>query len=338
MQEKRKIRWGLLGAGAILDRWMKGARQFDDMEVVAVASRTKESAEKAAAKYGIPEAVTYDELLAREDIDVVYVPVPHTAHKELAIRAMNAGKSVLCEKPGAVCATDFEEMVECAKKNNVFFMEAVWTRFFPVIEKIKECIASGAIGDIRVIQSSFCFRVGPDYVGRLTDPMQAGGALLDVGVYNLHFMHMILGKDPVCLKGTAAINTPDLAQEIDETSSYVALYDKGEVAVMTSSIAIDAPDTAYIYGTKGSIIVPQFWKPSSAQLVLADRTEDIPAPVPQKVEGVVDEGYQFEIAYVNDCLRAGIKESDMVSWNDSITVLKQCDELRRQWGLKYPFE
>ena len=100
--EQKKIRWGLLGAGAILDRFMNGAKQWDDMEVVAIASRTPESAKKMAEKYDVPEVLTYDGLLAREDIDVVYIPVPHTAHKELAIKAMKAKKAVLVEKPAGI--------------------------------------------------------------------------------------------------------------------------------------------------------------------------------------------------------------------------------------------
>ena len=110
MENCRKIRWGLLGAGRILDRWMNGARQAEDMEIAAVASRTKERAQQMAERYDIPEALTYDEMINRSDIDIVYIPVPHTAHKELAISAMNHGKAVLVEKPAEweLCAKVLE--------------------------------------------------------------------------------------------------------------------------------------------------------------------------------------------------------------------------------------
>ena len=137
---KEKIRWGLLGAGVIIDRWIKGAMQVEDMEIAAVASRTAESARHMAEKYGIPEVMSYGELLGRDDIDAVYVPVPHTAHKDLTIRALEAGKNVLVEKPAAVTAADFEEMAACAKKNGKFLMEAVWTRFFPLAGKLEEVL------------------------------------------------------------------------------------------------------------------------------------------------------------------------------------------------------
>ena len=145
---KRKVKWGILGAGAIVDRWIKGAMQFDDMEIVAISSRTKETAEKQAKKWNIPKVMTYDEMVESSEIEIVYVPVPHTAHKELAIKAMNAGKHVLVEKPAAINAKQFQEMMECAEKNQVFLMEAVWTRFFPIINKALEIVKEGKIGDI----------------------------------------------------------------------------------------------------------------------------------------------------------------------------------------------
>ena len=124
---QRKIRWGLLGAGNILHRWMKGVRQVEDMEIAAVSSRTKERAQLMAETFQIPEALTYEELLAREDIDIVYIPVPHPAHKDLAIRAMNAGKAVLVEKPAGINARELDEMVACARKNGVFFMDTLFS-------------------------------------------------------------------------------------------------------------------------------------------------------------------------------------------------------------------
>ena len=155
---QRKIRWGLLGAGNILHRWMKGVRQVEDMEIAAVSSRTKERAQLMAETFQIPEALTYEELLAREDIDIVYIPVPHPAHKDLAIRAMNAGKAVLVEKPAGINARELDEMVACARKNGVFFMEAVWTRFFPLIEQLRPYFSED--GSARYVRSAPTFLTG----------------------------------------------------------------------------------------------------------------------------------------------------------------------------------
>ncbi len=333
-----KIRWGLLGAGAIIDRWIKGARQVDDMEIVAVASRTAASAERMAKKYDIPETLTFDEMVERKDIDVVYVPVPHPAHKELAIKALNAGKPVLVEKPAAVTAADFDEMAACARKNGTFLMEAVWTRFFPIVDKLNSIIEAGTIGEVRLFQSSFSFRNEPDQVPRLYLPELAGGALLDTGVYNLHFADMVFKKPPVEVTGLCAMDTDEHHLQVDEQGSYIIKYDNGELAVMTSAVRTAMPDTAYIYGTKGFIEIPVFWKPSRMRLVIGDREEWIEMPVDQKVEGVQDEGYQYEIRHVHDCIRKGLTESPVMTWEKTRSVMKVCDQLRARWGLKYPFE
>ena len=335
---KEIVRWGLLGAGSIIDRWIKGARQVDDMQIVAVASRTAESAQRMADKYDIPEVVSLDEMVARDDIDVVYVPVPHPFHKELTIKALEAGKAVLVEKPAAVTAADFDEMAECARKNKTFLMEAVWTRFFPLSLKLDELLKSGAIGQVRLLQSSFSFRNEPDKVPRLYLPELAGGALLDTGVYNLHFADMVFGKNPVDVTGLCAMDTDDYHLQVDEQGSYIAKYDNGELAVMTSAVRTAMPDTAFLYGTEGSIEIPVFWKPSRMCLRKGGKEEWIEAPVDQKVAGIEDEGYQYEIRHVHECIRKGLIESPVMTWEKTRSVMKICDELRGQWGLKYPFE
>lgn len=333
--DMNKIRWGILGAGKILDRWMKGARQHDDMEIAAIASRTEESAQKAAEKYQIPAAMTYEALLERPDIDVVYIPVPHTAHMELAIRAMAAKKAVLVEKPAGINAGQWEKMTASARENQVFLMEAVWTRFFPVLKDIEELLP--LIGEVRVVSTNFSFR-SEDMSSRLMDPKRAGGSLLDVGVYDLHFTRMILKKDPVLLRGVSSVNTDEHHLMIDEQAAWIAQYDKGELGLMCSAVRTDMEDTAYIYGTKGYLKIPHFWKPERVECHIGQEEKVIERPVPQKIAGVRDEGYQFEIAHVNDCLRKGLKTSPVMPWQESAAILSQCDSLRKQWGLIYPGE
>ena len=223
----KKIRWGLLGAGILLERWMKGFRQVEDAEIAAVASRTRETAERMAGRFGIADALSYDEILKRDDIDIMYIPVPHTAHRELAIRAMEAGYPVLVEKPGAISAAEWRQMEECAKENHVFLMEAVWTRCFPVMQQVLDEIRAGAIGDVRHVEASFAFRVDDAYQGRLTDPARAGGALLDVGIYGLHFAGFIYGKKPQRLLSLAARDTDGLHLQVDEQNVVIGQYDNG---------------------------------------------------------------------------------------------------------------
>ena len=336
--EQRKIRWGLLGAGITLDRWMKGAQQVEDMEIVAVASRSRERACKMAQKFQIPEAVSYEEMLAREDIDVVYIPVPHTAHRELALRAMESGKGVLVEKPAAINAGEFQEMIDCARRNHTFLMEAAWTKFFPLVQEIENRIGEDGIGQIRVIQSNFAFRSEVDPASRLFDVNCAGGGLLDVGVYNLHFSRMILKKDPLCLIGKASMDTDEHHLQIDEQAAYIAQYDGGELAVMGSGVRTGMLDTAWIYGTKGYITVPHFWKPTQMFVTVGTETTSVERKVAQKIAGVEDEGYQYEIMHVDQCIREGRIESPVLKWEDTMAILKQCDSLRADWGIVYPQE
>ena len=334
----KRTRWGLLGAGILLDRWMKGFAQVEDAEITAIASRTPETARRMADRFGIGDALSYDEILKRDDIDVMYIPVPHTAHKDLAIRAMEAGFPVLVEKPAAVCASDWMEMTVCAKKNNVFLMEAVWTRCFPVMQQVLDEIRQGTIGDVRHVEAAFAFRVADSYQGRLYDPARAGGALLDVGIYGLHFAKFIYGKMPEKILSLASMNTDHLHLQVDEQNVIIGQYDNGALFTVTSAIRTGMPDTAWIYGTKGYIRIPVFWKPESAEIVCDGVTRRIESPVPQKVGGISDEGYQFEIRHVQDCLNKGLVQSPLVTHEMTRDVLEMCDEIRRQWGLVYPFE
>ena len=335
MNEK-KLRWGCLGAGVILDRFLPGAFQDESAEFVAVASRTRETAEKMAAKWRIPRTMTYEEMLASPEIDAVYIPVPHPFHRELAARAAEAGKHILVEKPACVSAEEWRQLSALAREKGVFLMEAVWTRFFPAIAFVKEQLAKGMIGAVRAVQSSFAFRI--EERGRLTEPEMAGGSLLDVGVYDLHFARMILDKDPVQLKGVAGFDTDGLHLKVDEHAAITALYDRGEIAVMTCAVRTRMPDTAYIYGETGYFELPHFWSADTVKLVKGDRMETFSFPVPQKDPARPDEGYQFEFRHANECIRKGLTESPVLPHSVTESILTQCDSLRRDWGEVYPFE
>ena len=334
----KTIRWGLLGAGQLLERWMKGFWQVEDAQIAAIASRTPERARQMAARFGIREALSYDEILRRDDIDVMYIPVPHPAHKELAIRAMEAGFPVLVEKPAAVSEAEWAEMEACARSHGVFLMEAMWTRFFPLTEQLLALIRAGGIGRLRHVEACFSYRLPDEYRGRATDPAQAGGALLDVGVYGLHFVKFLFGKPPARLLSLASVDTDGLHLQVDEQNVIIGQYDDGALFTVTSAVRTEMPDTARIYGTEGRIELPRFWKPTEARITGPDGERRIVCPVPQRVNGVEDEGYQYEIRHVNACLRAGLTESPLLTHAMTRDVLEMCDALRAQWGLVYPFE
>lgn len=336
--EGRKLRWGLLGAGKIVDRWMNGALQCGDMEITAVASRTRQTAEKTADKWNIPRVMTLEEMINSPDIDVTYIPVPHPAHKELAIQALQNHKAVLVEKPAAVNCHEFEEMCACARENHSFLMEATWTRFFPAISAMKKMIADGVIGRPRAVQASFAFRADGDWESRVFDPARAGGGLLDVGVYTLHFADIIYDKPPVKIVGVAAIDSDENHVKVDEQAAYTALYDAGEMFMGACAVRTGMPDTAYIYGEKGYLEIPSFWKPVTLFLSRDGEKKRYDYPVIQARTDVQDEGFQYEIRHVNECVRAGLTESPVIPLKKTEAVLRQCDALRSQWGLTFPCE
>lgn len=334
-----RIRWGLMGAGALLTRWMRGAREAaDEAEIAAISSRTIETARRQAEAFGIPEAMTYEEMLKRQDLDVIYILTPHTAHRELAIKAMEAGFPVVVEKPAAVTAADWRSMAACAAKNRVFLMEAVWTRCFPLTEKLQAVLKAKRIGEVRQVESTFAFRTPGDYKGRLFDPMQAGGALLDVGVYGLHFAQLVFGKCPAAMTALMTRDSDALHLAVDESCVILSRYDDGALAVTKAAIRTEMPDTAWIFGTEGYIRIPDYWKPERMEIVSAKGTECIELPVQRTVPGDPDEGYQYEIRHVCDCIRSGAAESPLVPHALTEAVLAECDAVRRQCGLSFPFE
>lgn len=337
------INWGLMGAGRILKKWVAGAKQVEGMEIVSVASRSKSRAEEAAKEFRIPNVQTYEELAKNPDISVVYIPVPHTAHKRLAILAMEHGKHVLVEKPMAVTAQEATEMVICARKNNVFLMEAVMTRFFPLYRTLDGLVSQGTIGKIRAVSAGMGSRLPDDrYNDRHFNPDLAGGAWLDMGVYSMHFAHMFLKKFPIRLTGFASMGTDEFQHQVDEQSMVIGQYDQGELASMSTAIRTKLDGTGYVYGTHGMIVIPDCWWPNSAQIRIAETGETInikeKLPVNNFSPDYHDIGYQYEIQHVNECIRKGETESSILPLDVSIEILRECDQIRSMWGLKYPFE
>lgn len=195
-----KIRWGIIGTGTIANIFAADLLLVEDGILQAVASRGLEKAEAFGRKYkSVKSYGTYEELAEDPDVDVVYIATPHVLHKENTLLCLNNKKAVLCEKPIAINAIDTKEMIDCARANGVFLMEAMWTRFLPQIKWVREVIENGEIGDVRWIKADFGYAIGADYPssGRLLNKELGGGSLLDVGIYPLSFVHMIMKKDPV---------------------------------------------------------------------------------------------------------------------------------------------
>ncbi len=325
-----KINWGIIGTGAIAHMFAKALAVLADAQLVAVASRKKETAEKFADEFNIPHRhVGCESLASDKDVDVVYIATPHPNHKDETIVCLNAGKAVLTEKPFAVNSRQVAEMIQCARKNNCFLMEAMWMYFMPAIRKIREIVATGALGDICMVTANFCFDKAPDPDGRLINPMLAGGTLLDIGVYDIAFAHLVFGTEPKKITSTAYMGPTG----VDEQASMILEYDTGRFASLNCSFRLNMPCQASIYGTKGHINVPpMFFHPDKFKIKIGTEEEK------EYTFERLGNGYTYEAIEVMNCLREGKTESQIMPLSTSVSLMNIMDKIRKQWNLVYPME
>lgn len=221
-----RTRWGIIGTGNIASQFARGLALLDDAELVAVGSRTAESAHEFGERFGArTRHASYADLASDPDVDAVYIATPHPLHLENTLLGLEAGKAVLCERPFAINAHQAEVMIATARKRGVFLMEAMWTRFLPHMVRLREIVASGAIGELRMLQADFGFRTSFNPQGRLFDPALGGGALLDVGIYPISLASMLLGT-PTRVTSMAHLG----ATGVDEQSAIILGYGGGQLA------------------------------------------------------------------------------------------------------------
>ena len=323
------IRWGILGTGRIANQFAQGLAELSDAELVAVGSRTFQSAQFFAAQYGAPRPhASYQALVRDAEVDVIYVATPNPQHKEHSLLCLEAGKPVLCEKPFALNAREAEDVIRVAREKKLFLMEAMWSRFFPLMAKVRALLADGAIGDLQMLVADLCIRFDFDPLDRRYALELGGGALLDLGVYPISFASMIMGP-PSGITSMAHLGETG----VDEQAGIVFRYDQGQMSALHTSIRVDSPVEATLLGTKGQIRLHPWWiRPNKLTLSLTGQeTTTIEMPY----EG---NGYQFEAAEVMDCLRANKLESDLMPLDETHLIMQTMDAIRAQWGLKYPVE
>ncbi|MBA3939425.1 MAG: Gfo/Idh/MocA family oxidoreductase [Planctomycetes bacterium] len=323
------IRWGILGLGAIARKFALGLKAVPDARLAAVGSRSLDKAQAFAAEFGGARAHgSYEALAADPEVDAIYIGTPHPMHRADAILCLRAKKAVLCEKPFTVNAAELAEVVAVARAERVFLMEAMWTRFLPAMERVREWLAAGAIGEPRMVTADFGFRAEWNPGSRLLDPALAGGGLLDVGIYPIAAAAMVFGPNPARITGLAHLG----ATGVDEQAAMVLAYPQGQLAVLSCGVRTETTHGLRIDGTAGRITVPNFWRADRAILTAGDRTEDV------QLGHQGGNGYNFEAAEVGRCLRAGRTESAVVTLDESLALMRILDELRRQFGLRYPME
>jgi predicted dehydrogenase len=325
---KKKIRWGILGCGKIANKFATDLQLIEDAELVAVASRDVEKGKTFASLFNARLSFnTYEALASCGEVDVIYIATPHGFHLEHTSLCLQHFKAVLCEKPMAINSKQVKEMIDLARKQKVFLMEAFWTKFLPQYQKVVELIQAGEIGTIKMIDADFGFKAVTPTPQRLYDVALGGGALLDVGIYPVFLALSLLGRP----NELHAVMSP-YESGVDEQIAMTLKFKNGALAVLNATFAADTPVEATIVGTEGYIRMANRFHNATSKIELV---KDRQPPVKIKVHREEGYGYQFEARHVGECLRAGQTESPIMGHADSLLLIETLDRLRASCGITY---
>ena len=325
-----KFKWGIIAPGRIAHTFAEGIKTIPDAEIYAIASSSQERADAFARKFKVVKAYnSYETLVADPAVDAVYISSLHHQHFEHSMLALEAGKPVLCEKPFTVNAAETEKLFATAKENNLFIMEALWTRFLPIYGIVRKWLDEERIGEIKLMTSTFGFRPeNNDAKGRLLDPNLAGGSLLDIGIYPLSISQWVMQETPESFKVYAQIGETG----VDELLSGIMVYKNGAVSQFTSTFLAKSRNDFSIYGTKGHIhIHPRFWGSTQATLNINGKEK-------RKTARLKATGFEYQTAEAMRCIRADLLESPIMPHSETLSMMKLMDDIRAEIGLKYPFE
>ena len=319
---------GILGAGRIAVTMARTLNGMKEAECYAVASRNLEKAQKFAADNHVEKAYgSYEEMLIDENVDLVYVATPHSHHLEHAKLCISYGKPVLCEKSFTANAAQARELLDYAAEKKVFITEAIWTRYMPSRKMIDDIIASGELGEIKMLTANLGYELTDK--DRMLRPDLAGGALLDVGVYTLNFASMVLGDDVV--KMTSECVKTDTG--VDGQDAIILTYRDGKLAVLHTGMWADTEQYGIVYGTKGYLIACNINNIDVIRIYAPDRSLIREVKVPEQITG-----YEYEVLACKRALAAGELECGEMPHAETMRIMEWMDALRKEWGIVYPFE
>ncbi len=318
----KKIKWGILGTGNIANSFSKDFLYVENGEIHAVASRSLEKAVEFSKKYRISKAYgSYEELYKDSEIDVIYIATPHNLHVEIASEAMKYGKAVLCEKPIAINANEFRQLLEVAQSTGMYLMEAMWTYFLPPILQAKRWVDEGKIGKLMYLKADFGFKADMLKEVRLFDPEQAGGALLDIGIYPIALASLFYNQLPIKI----TVNSTMAGSGVDTAETIILEYLYGGCANLSASFLVDMPNEALIIGDNGYIRIPNFFMAKECFLYKNKIQEDYFSDKSKCV------GYNYEIEAVNRDILSGKKQSDIMQWSKSMMIQEIMDRVKAKF-------
>lgn len=323
------MRLGIIGAGGIARKMAFAlASKPQGCECYAVASRSLSKAVAFAKENGIAKAYgSYEELVSDPAVDLVYVATPHSHHFAHARLAITHGKPCLVEKAFTANARETELLLSLAKERGVFVTEAIWTRYMPMSHKIKEVMESGVIGDPRILTATLCYSI--ESKERIIRPELCGGALLDLGVYALNFARMYFGNDVV--RTVSNVHLSDTGVDLHECISLS--YHDGKMANLQAGALCQNDRQGIISGTKGYIRIDNINCPELIEVY----QDNCKVATYEKPADMIN-GYEYEVFECQRCLAAGLKESPLMPHAETLSVMRQMDQLRRAWGVTFPMD
>ncbi|MHC2185934.1 Gfo/Idh/MocA family protein [Rathayibacter agropyri] len=320
------LRWGVLAPGSIATSFVEALQKHTRQRVVAVGSRSLERAERFASRFGIERASAgYEAVVEDPEVDVVYIASPHSEHARQALLAIAAGKHVLVEKPFAPTPGEAEMIVHAARDAGVFAMEALWMRYLPHMDVVRQLLADGAIGAPVLVSADFGAAFEFDPASRIFDPALAGGGLLDVGVYASSFVSMVAGTPQSTVVAGSLTSTG-----VDATATIVGSHTHGVQSVATSTVLADTRHAASVAGGEGRIDVhPSFWTPSGVTLTRGSESASWTDESP--LQG--GEGLAWEALHVARYVAEGRTESPLHPLDEVVQVVRTLDDARRRLGV-----
>ncbi|KAK5649086.1 hypothetical protein RI129_003978 [Pyrocoelia pectoralis] len=332
------LTWGILGAGKISTEFVKAISIVPkgEHQVHAVAAQNLGRAQKFAADLGVTKAYgTYTELANDKEIGMnlcapfrsVISRFYCNQHFEATKLMLANGKHVLCEKPMTLNATQTRELINLAKKKKLFLMEALWSRCFPVYDKLRSLIDSNVIGEVKYVTAQF----GHAYkdMERITSKELGGGTILDLGIYTLQFVQFIYkGLTPLSIVAKGTLNE----NGVDESSSAMITYKDSKIAIVSTDARLELSNEACIVGTKGIIKVPRFWAPET----IITPTETFHFELPKTNVQFRNEylmGLSYEVLEVEKCIKMGLLECPKITHAESLELAQLMDKIRADVGV-----
>lgn len=327
-KERKSMNIGIIGAGNIASKMAVTVNGLKDITLYAIASRSEDRAQTFAEKYGAKKYYgSYEDMLKDDNVELVYIATPHSEHYDNAMLCISYKKPVLCEKAFTANAFQAKKVFDYAHKERVFITEAIWTRYMPMVGMIKDVIEKGMIGEPKMLSANLSYPI--EDKRRNIDPALAGGCLLDLGVYPINFAFIFFGDDIKTVTSDCVISETG----VDSQETVTIHYNDGRMACLNASQQCLGDRKGMIHGTKGYIVIENINNYESFKVYDNNYNIIMHEKAPAQITG-----YEYEVLACKRAISEGKYECDEMPHTESIKIMEFMDALRKEWGIKFPFE